>query len=91
MVTSRAAVERLTWAAICERYPNQWVVLANIARDNRTDFAFIGAEVIATFAERKAATPMLKELHAANRGSVGCFFTGRLVKGAVDPLRHSRP
>lgn len=93
MVTHRAAepVERLTWDEIRSRYPDQWVVLADIARVNRTDFAFTGAEVVATFAERKAATPTMKELHAANRCSVGCFFTGKLIKGDVAPLWHSRP
>jgi hypothetical protein len=93
MVTNRAAasVEHLTWKEIRERYPDQWVVLADIARINRTDFAFTGAEVVATFAERKAATPTMKEMHAANRRSVGCYFTGKLIKGDVDPLWHARP
>jgi hypothetical protein len=93
MVTNRAAspAERLTWDEICRRHPEQWVVLADITRVSRTDFAFTGAEVIATFTERKAATPTMKELHAANRRSVGCFFTGNLIKGDVDPLWHSRP
>jgi hypothetical protein len=93
MVTHRAAepVERLTWDEIRARYPDQWVVFANITRVNRADFAFTGAEVIAAFADRKAASPTMKELHATNRGSVGCFFTGKLIKGDVDPLWHSRP
>jgi hypothetical protein len=93
MATNRAvaSVERLTWQEICTRYPDQWVALADIAWVNRTDFAFTGAEVIAAFTERKGATPTMKELHAANRHSVGCFFTGRLIKGVVDPLWHFRP
>ncbi len=93
MATHRAAgpVERLTWDEICARYPDQWVALADIERINRTDFAFIGAEVIGSFTERKAASPTMKELHAANRRSVGCFFTGKLVKGDVDPLWHLWP
>jgi hypothetical protein len=92
MVTNRATatVEHLTWAEICERYPDQWVVLADIARTNRNDFAFTGAEVIAAFTDRKAATPTMKDLHAANRRSVGCFFTGKLIKGDAAPWWHSR-
>ncbi len=92
MVTSQAAapVEHLTWTEIRARYPDQWVALADIAWVNRTDFAFTAAEVIATFAERKAATPAMKELHAANRHSVGCFWTGKLIKGDIDPLWHVR-
>lgn len=81
MATPRAAapVEHLTWNEICARYPNRWVALADIAWVNDTDFEFTGAEVIATFAERKAATPTMKALHADERSSVGCFWTGDLV------------
>jgi|GEM_PF-4525187 len=91
MVTSQAAapVEHLTWTEICARYPDQWVALADITRVNRTDFAFTVAEVIAMFVERKAATPTMKELQAANRRSVGCFWTGKLIKGDIDPLWHA--
>ncbi len=37
MVTHRAGepVERLTWDEIRARYPDQWVVLADITRVNR--------------------------------------------------------
>ncbi|MDQ3341809.1 MAG: hypothetical protein M4D80_42220 [Myxococcota bacterium] len=81
MVTHRAAepVERLTWDEICARYPDRWVALADIAWVNDTDFEFTGAEVIATFAARKEASPTMKALHAASRQSVGCFWTGELV------------
>lgn len=92
MVTHRAAasVELLSWEQICERFPDRWVALANIAWVNRTDFAFTSAEVIADFVERKAASPTMKALLAEKRQSVGCFFTGKLIKGDVDPLWHSR-
>ena len=92
MVTSQAAapVEDLTWDAIRARYPDQWVVLADIGWINRTDFAFTGAAIIATFAERKAASPTIKALHAANRREVGCFWTGKLIKDDIDPLWHAR-
>ncbi len=92
MVTHRPAepVERLTWDEIRARYPDQWVVLVDIVRVNRNDFAFTAAELIASFADRKAASPTIKALYAANRDSVGCFFTGKLIKGDVDPLWHSR-
>jgi hypothetical protein len=92
MATHQAAevVGRLTWDEICARYPDQWVVLADIAHVNRNDFAFTDAEVVATFVERKAASPTMKELLAARRNSVGCFFTGQLIKGDVDALWHSR-
>lgn len=93
MVTSQVAapVEHLTWVEICARYPDQWVALADIASVNRTDFAFTTAVVVATFVERKAATPTMKALHVANRRSVGCFWTGKLIKDDIDPLWHARP
>jgi hypothetical protein len=93
MATHHAAAPaaHLTWTEICERYPDRWVALADIAWVNGTDFSFTGAELIGTFAERKAATPTMKELHVANRRSVGCFWTGKLIKGDVDPLWHARP
>jgi hypothetical protein len=91
MRTSQVAApaEHRTWNEICARYPDQWVALADVAWVNRTDFVFTAAEVIATFAERKAAAPTMKELHAANRRSVGCFWTGKLIKGDIDPLWHA--
>ena len=92
MATSNAAApaERLTWREICTRYPDQWVALADIAWVNRTDFAFTVAEVIASFAERKAATPTMKALHASNRRSVGCFWTGKLIQAEIAPMWRAR-
>ncbi len=88
MVTSHASSpsEPLTWNEICARHPDQWVALADIAWTDGEGCALAAAEVVATFAERKAATPTMKELHAANRRSVGCFWTGKLIKGDIDPL-----
>jgi hypothetical protein len=80
MATSRAvtSVERLTWVEICERYPDRWVVLDKIDWVNDTDFEFAGADVLATFDTRKAASPTIKSLIASRR-RVGCFWTGNLV------------
>jgi hypothetical protein len=93
VVTSQVAapVEHLTWSEICARHPNRWVALADIAWVNDTDFEFAGAEVIATFADRKAATPTMKALHAAERECVGCFWTGEIGSGdGVSPLSSLR-
>jgi hypothetical protein len=32
----------------------------------------------------------MTELHTTERGSIGCFFTGKLIKGEIDPMWHSR-
>lgn len=79
MVTNRAAesVERLTWDEICARYRDRWVILADIAWVNSTDFEFSGAEVVATFETRHTAMSTLKGL-VSSRRKVGCFWTGEL-------------
>ena len=70
----QSKVERLTWKEICARYPDRWAVLVNIGWVNDTDFDFTGADVIATFESRKAASPTIKAM--LELGSVGCFWTG---------------
>jgi len=73
---------RLSWDAICARHPDRWVVLADIEWVNDTDFEFTGAEVIATFSVRKAASPTMKTLLETDR-EVGCFWTGELIPGGI--------
>jgi hypothetical protein len=77
MAMNRTAspVEHLTWDAICARHPDCWVILADIGWVNDTDFEFTWAEVVATFPDRKAASPTVKALIAAGR-EAGCFWTG---------------
>lgn len=77
MVSSQAAtpVERLTWNAIRVRYPDRWVVLDNIGWVNDTDFELTGADVLAAFETRKAASPTMKSL-IASRHRVGCSSPG---------------
>ena len=79
MVTNLAAEpgERLKWDEICARHRDRWVILADIAWVNSTDFEFAGAEVIAAFETRQAAMSTMKEL-IAQRRKVGCFWTGEL-------------
>jgi len=94
MATNQAAdrrgdAERLTWDEICARHPDRWVVLADIDWVNDTDFEFTGAEIIATFEIRKAASPTIKALHAADR-EVGCFWTGELITKSPMSLRFLR-
>lgn len=69
--------ERLTWSKICERYPDEWVVLAEVDWMNETDFEFGSAEVIAHHKRRKDASPDVKAARAQER-EVGCFWTGEL-------------
>jgi hypothetical protein len=59
------APERLTWDEICEHYPDEWVVIADMDRVED-----------GCFEARKAASPDVKEADKRlQRG--GAFFTGR--------------
>jgi hypothetical protein len=46
--------EPLTWAAICERYPDQWVCLVEIDWTHPRDFEFRTARVIGHGKTRRA-------------------------------------
>lgn len=81
------AVGQLGWAEICARFPDQWVVLDNIAWVNDTDFEFTGADVLATFETRRAASPTMKVLIESRRRA-GCFWTGELVPKSFTSINH---
>jgi hypothetical protein len=79
--TGMATHERLTWDEICQRYPEEWVVMTEIAWVNDTDFEFGTALVLAHHKTRKEASPSVK---AAFRqyDEVGSFWTGK-IEGPV--------
>jgi hypothetical protein len=70
-------VERVTWHEICERYPDQWVTLVDIAWVNETDFEFDTAIAIGHGARRKDALAQARALLDRYPG-FGCYFTGRI-------------
>jgi hypothetical protein len=73
-----SAHERLTWEQICQRYPDEWVVMAEIEWVNDTDFEFSTALVLAHHKARKEASPAVKA--AFHRyDEVGKFWTGEIV------------
>ena len=85
MPTAVQRTERLTWDEICRRYPDEWVVMAEIEWLNETDFEFETALVLAHHKTRKEVSPSVKA--ALRRWSgVGSFFTGRLVPPAYELL-----
>jgi len=84
------AHERLTWDKICRRYPDEWVVLAEIERADETDadevtIEFCTAVVIAHHKTRKEASPSVKAAFQRDI-EVGSFFTGRLIPPAYELL-----
>jgi hypothetical protein len=80
MVTNVLAAdlsEPLTWRQICERYPDEWVVLVEIDWVNETDFDFRTAR-IAGHGKRRI-DPLIQARPLWDRyESMGHFFTGRI-------------
>jgi hypothetical protein len=69
--------ERLSWSEICERFPDQWVVITGADWVNDTDFDFGTAVVLGHFKTRKEASPHIKVAFHHHQ-EVGSFWTGKL-------------
>ena len=75
---TKNAHERLTWDQICQRYPDEWVVLVEFERPDPDDLAFDAAVVLSHHKTSKAASPDVKA--ALKHGQeAGSFFTGQLI------------
>lgn len=72
------APERLTWDQICRRYPDEWVVIAEMDWVEDGCFEFGTALVLAHHKTRKETSPSVKEADQ-HYDEVGAFFTGRLI------------
>jgi hypothetical protein len=70
--------KRMTWKEICERFPDQWVVMVDMKwpRGSRIDPS--SATVLAHHRIRKDASPDVKAAMARGK-RVACFWTGELV------------
>lgn len=73
--------DRLTWKQICERYPDEWVVLVDTQWVNDTDFEFGTTIVLGHFKSRREASPHIK-LAFERYESVGSFWTGK-IRGPI--------
>lgn len=78
--------ERLTWAQICKRYPDEWVVMVETEWVNDRDFEFGTTLVLGHYKTRKEASPHIKAAFQHYRG-VGSFWTGK----KPFPLRRFMP
>jgi hypothetical protein len=76
-----AARERVTWTQMCERFPDEWVVIADAIREHETDHEFETAVVLGHFKRRKDASPHIK-LAFEEYAQIGCYWTGR-IRGPV--------
>ena len=73
----QALSEPMTWREICERHPDEWVVLVEIDWVNDTDFDFRSARVAGHGKTRKEPLDQARPLQA-RYSSMGHFFTGRV-------------
>jgi hypothetical protein len=74
----------LSWVEICERYPDEWVVLVEIDWVNDTDFDFRSARVAGHGKSRKDPLIQARPLHSLYP-SMGHFFTGT-PRAPLSPL-----
>jgi hypothetical protein len=69
--------ERLTWAEVCNRFPNEWVVVVGTDWAYDRDFEFGTALVLGHYKRRKEASPHIKAAFE-HYPQIGCFWTGDL-------------
>ncbi len=74
------ASEPMSWQAICDRYPEQWVCLVDIDNVNASDSEFCTARVIGHGRTLRAAVEEARALSVAD-DQLSYYFTGR--PGAV--------
>jgi hypothetical protein len=69
--------EPLSWKQICERFPDEWVVLVDTQWVNDSDLEFGTAVVLGHFKSRKEASPHIKAAFEHHH-EVGSFWTGEI-------------
>jgi hypothetical protein len=75
MIEAHVISEPMSWKEICERYPDEWVVLVEVDWVNDTDFDFRSARVAGHGRTRKE--PLVQARPLRDRyPSMGHFFTG---------------
>lgn len=73
--------ERLTWDQICDRFPDRWVVFAEVDRANHGDLEFGSVLVLGHYKRRKEASPHIKAAFE-HYSEIGCFWTG-VIRGPI--------
>jgi hypothetical protein len=71
--------ERLTWKEICERYPNEWVVLVDMEHENDDDDCDVVAGVVLGHSKNRA--DCLRETRPLRPSGIACahLYTGELI------------
>lgn len=75
--------EPMSWRAICDEYPDQWVALVEIDWVNETDFDFRSARVVGHGSREQQYEQA--RAWSLRYPSMGHFYTGR-VRAPVTPL-----
>ena len=79
--------EPLTWEQICERYPDQWVVLVEIDwRDIDHNTGFRSARVAGAGKTRRAPLEQSRPLRQGYR-SFGHYYTGQITRSIAHLLQ----
>ncbi len=76
---SSANRQRLTWAEIRQRYPDEWVALAELDSDLQ-ELEIRSGIVLGHGKSRRELTALSKS--AANRGTRAILFTGEIGQGS---------
>lgn len=76
MVVGAEPASPMTWREICDRYPDEWVVLVEIDWVNDTDFEFRSARVAGHGKRRKDPLDQARWLQD-RYPSISHFFTGK--------------
>ena len=77
-----AITEPLTWAEMCERYPDEWVCVVDIDYDHPRVFDFRTARAVGHSKTKREALSHARPWWNHYK-LIGCYFTGHL---AVRPL-----
>ena len=80
-----AISEPLTWAEICDRYPDQWVALIEIEWADDHNFKFRTARVAGNGKTRREPLVQARPLRA-RYPQIGHFFTGPIIAPWVRPF-----
>jgi hypothetical protein len=77
--------EPLTWAEICERFPDQWVALIEIDWIVERNFKFRTARVAGSGKTRREPLAQARPLWS-RYSEIGHFFTGPIIAPTVRPF-----
>jgi hypothetical protein len=76
--------EQLTWAEICERYPDEWVCLVEIEHETPTGVALKSARVVGHGKTRKEPFDQARSWWTRYK-LIGHYFTGRMGSRPLRP------